>query len=70
MCFVISSQVMFEMLRCTTPLLIIGHQAILRVLYAYLMRHTPQECPTLAMPLHTVIKLTPRAYSCDEASIQ
>jgi hypothetical protein len=36
------------------------------VLYAYLKRHTPEECPTLAMPLHTVIKLTPRAYACEE----
>eukprot|EP00611_Tribonema_gayanum_P026782 TRINITY_DN6463_c0_g1_i2.p1 TRINITY_DN6463_c0_g1~~TRINITY_DN6463_c0_g1_i2.p1 ORF type:complete len:552 (-),score=217.16 TRINITY_DN6463_c0_g1_i2:103-1758(-) len=66
--FIRLEPVMFEMLRCRTPLLIIGHQAILRVLYAYLKRHTPQECPTLAMPLHTVIKLTPRAYSCDEVS--
>mmetsp|Transcript_19283 Transcript_19283/g.27105 ORF Transcript_19283/g.27105 Transcript_19283/m.27105 type:complete len:144 (+) Transcript_19283:726-1157(+) len=65
--FIRLEPVMFEMLRCRTPLLIVGHQAILRVLYGYLKRHTPQECPTLPMPLHTVIELTPHAYYCDEA---
>jgi broad specificity phosphatase PhoE len=57
---------MMEMLRCRTPLLIVGHQAILRCLYAYLTRKSPEDCPTLSMPLHTVIKLTPKAYSCEE----
>ncbi|CAM9704661.1 unnamed protein product, partial [Discosporangium mesarthrocarpum] len=58
--------VLFEMLRHRTPLLIVGHQAILRVLYGYLTGKKPEECPTLYMPLHTVIKLTPKAYGCEE----
>lgn len=58
--------VIFEMLRQKGPLLIVGHQAILRVLYGYLTGKKPGETPTLEMPLHTVIQLTPRAYGCDE----
>lgn len=47
-------------------ILIIGHQAILRCLYAY-FHHLPQEdLPYIKIPLHTVIKLTPKAYGCDE----
>jgi len=52
--------------RQTKPLLIIGHQAVLRALYAYLMDKPPSECPRLELPLHTVIQLTPTAYACDE----
>ncbi|CAB1100306.1 unnamed protein product [Ectocarpus sp. CCAP 1310/34] len=58
--------VIFEMLRERSPLLVVGHQAILRVLYGYLTGKAPGECPTIHMPLHTVIKLTPKAYSCEE----
>jgi 6-phosphofructo-2-kinase/fructose-2,6-biphosphatase 2 len=47
-------------------ILIIGHQAILRCLYAY-FHHLPQEdLPYVKIPLHTVIKLTPKAYGCDD----
>ncbi|KAG5337204.1 hypothetical protein C0989_010334 [Termitomyces sp. Mn162] len=47
-------------------ILIIGHQAILRCLYAY-FHYLPQaDLPYIKIPLHTVIKLTPRAYGCDE----
>lgn len=52
--------------RQTSPVLIIGHQAVLRALYAYMMDKPPSDCPRLAMPLHTVIQLTPTAYGCAE----
>ncbi len=52
--------------RQTSPVLVIGHQAVLRALYAYLMDKPPTECPRLELPLHTVIQLTPTAYGCDE----
>lgn len=58
--------VLFEMLRQRSPLLVVGHQAILRVLYGYFTGKRPAECPTLNMPLHTAIKLTPKAYMCEE----
>ncbi|KAJ3476515.1 hypothetical protein NLI96_g11102 [Meripilus lineatus] len=47
-------------------ILIIGHQAILRCLYAYFHNLPHEELPYIKIPLHTVIKLTPKAYGCDE----
>jgi len=47
-------------------ILIIGHQAILRCLYAYFHNLSQDELPYIKIPLHTVIKLTPKAYGCDE----
>ncbi|WFD37014.1 Fructose-2,6-bisphosphatase [Malassezia cuniculi] len=47
-------------------ILIIGHQAILRCLYAYFHGLDQSELPYIKIPLHTVIKLTPKAYGCDE----
>jgi broad specificity phosphatase PhoE/predicted kinase len=52
--------------RQRAPVLLIGHQAVLRALYAYLMDRPPSECPRLEIPLHTVIELTPTAYGCKE----
>lgn len=47
-------------------ILIIGHQAILRCLYAYFMNYSQEDLPYIKIPLHTVIELTPKAYGCDE----
>lgn len=57
---------LFEMLRSTGPLLVVGHQAILRILYGYLTGKRPEQCPDLPVPLHTVIQLTPQAFGCEE----
>lgn len=58
--------VITELMRMDQPVLIVAHQAILRVLYAYLTNKAPAECPTLNVPLHVVIQLTPKAYGCEE----
>lgn len=58
--------VIVEIERHDRPILIIGHQGVLRALYAYLMDTPPRECPHLPMPLHTVLELTPNAYGCTE----
>ncbi|THV02885.1 bifunctional 6-phosphofructo-2-kinase/fructose-2,6-bisphosphate 2-phosphatase [Dendrothele bispora CBS 962.96] len=47
-------------------ILIIGHQAILRCLYGYFHHISQADLPYIKIPLHTVIKLTPKAYGCDE----
>ncbi|KAG0344637.1 Fructose-2,6-bisphosphatase [Podila humilis] len=47
-------------------ILIIGHQAILRCIYAYFMNYSHEKLPYIKIPLHTVIQLTPRAYTCEE----
>ena len=39
-------------------LLIVSHQAVLRVLYAYLMGKPRSTAPKIEIPLHTVMKIT------------
>lgn len=46
-------------------ILIVTHQAILRCIYAYFMKEPQEKSPWLNVPLHTLIKLTPRAYGTD-----
>jgi broad specificity phosphatase PhoE/predicted kinase len=58
--------VIVEIERQRAPVLVIAHQAVLRALYAYLMDKPPRDCPFQPMPLHTVLKLTPTTYACDE----
>jgi len=55
-----------ELMRQRTPVLIVSHQATLRVLYAYLTDLKPESCPDILVPLHTVIQLTQKAYSAEE----
>lgn len=46
--------------------LIVTHQAVLRCIYAYYMNVPQEKSPWMEVPLHTLIKLTPRAYSTEE----
>jgi len=55
-----------ELERQTDPLIIIGHQGILRVLYSYLTGKPREQAPSVPIPLHTVVKLTPQVYTCTE----
>jgi len=52
------------------PVLIVGHQGILRILYAYLMGVPRDECTAMAIPLNTVIVLTPSTYNCAERRVR
>ncbi|KAG7553572.1 hypothetical protein FFLO_03004 [Filobasidium floriforme] len=47
-------------------IIIICHQAIIRCLYGYFMGLSQEELPYIKVPLHTLIKLTPMAYGCEE----
>jgi 6-phosphofructo-2-kinase/fructose-2,6-biphosphatase 2 len=47
-------------------ILIVGHQAILRCIYAYFMNYNQEELPYIKIPLHSLIKLTPMAYGTKE----
>jgi broad specificity phosphatase PhoE/predicted kinase len=55
-----------EIERQRGPVLVIAHQAVLRALYAYFLEVPPETCPTLPVPLHTVLRLVPGAYGCTE----
>jgi broad specificity phosphatase PhoE/predicted kinase len=62
--------VIFELERERAPVLVIGHQAVLRALYAYVMDRPPNECPFVSIPLHTILELEPTAYGCLERRIE
>jgi len=55
-----------EMERQRETLMVVAHQAILRVIYCYLMEKPREMCPEVGIPLNTVIKLTPTAVGCKE----
>lgn len=40
------------------PLLLVSHQAVLRLMYAYLMGKPRSSAPKIEIPLHTVIRIT------------
>ncbi|KAI9770707.1 MAG: Fructose-2,6-bisphosphatase [Geoglossum simile] len=47
-------------------IMIVTHQAVLRCIYAYFMNVPQDRSPWMMVPLHTLIKLTPKAYSTHE----
>jgi hypothetical protein len=55
-----------EMERHREPLLIVGHQGILRIMYAFYMGLSREEAPYVSIPLNTVVQLQPGAFSCKE----
>lgn len=61
--------VILELERQQHEVLVVAHQAVLRALYAYFADRSREECPHLEVPLHTLIKLVPRAYDCAEERI-
>ena len=52
----LASQV-HELLSYEEPLLVISHQAVLRVLRAYLLHQPRDKCHATAIPQHTVMKV-------------
>lgn len=45
--------------------LIITHQAIVRCIFAYFMQVSQDRSPWMEVPLHTLMKLTPKAYGTE-----
>lgn len=58
--------VILEMEAQTDSVLILTHQAITRVFYAYLLGKKPEQCCNIEVPLHTVIEITPGPYTTTE----
>lgn len=50
--------------------MIVTHQAVLRCIYAYFLNMSQEASPWMEVPLHTLIKLTPRAYGTEETRIK
>ncbi|QLG71436.1 hypothetical protein HG535_0B04780 [Zygotorulaspora mrakii] len=51
-------------------ILIVTHQAVLRCIYAYFMNVPQEESPWMSIPLHTLIRLEPRAYGTEVKRIK
>ncbi|PIO65485.1 phosphoglycerate mutase family protein [Teladorsagia circumcincta] len=45
--------------------LVVSHQAVLRCILAYFYDRSLDELPYIDLGLHSLVKLTPRAYHCD-----
>jgi broad specificity phosphatase PhoE len=56
--------------RVTHPLIIVGHLAVLRCVYAYLLDIPVEEVPYLVIDLNTLIRLDPQAYGCKEKRVK
>jgi len=49
---------MHELESYKEPLLVVSHQATLRILYSYLVGGNRADAPKVEIPLHTLIKIT------------
>lgn len=58
--------IIIEMERHQENLLIIAHQGILRIIYAFYMGLSRAEAPYVSIPLNTVVQIVPTAYKCFE----
>lgn len=54
--------IILELEREQNDLLIIAHESVLRVLYAYLMHCSTMEIPNLKFPRDEIIEIIPAAY--------
>jgi len=57
--------VIFELERMQAPVLLIVHRAVARCLLSYFADYDQHDIPHLEVPLHTLLKLEPKAYGCD-----
>jgi broad specificity phosphatase PhoE/predicted kinase len=62
--------VIFELERERAPVLVIGHQAVLRALYAYLVERPPRECPYVSIPLHTLLEIRTTEHGASEVDLR
>ncbi|KAK9493593.1 6-phosphofructo-2-kinase-domain-containing protein [Lipomyces doorenjongii] len=51
-------------------IMIVTHQAVLRCIYAYFMNVSQDQSPWMEVPLHTLIKLEPKAYGTEVIRIK
>ena len=58
--------IIIEMERHQEPLLIVAHQGILRIIYAFYMGLSRAEAPYVTIKLNCVTELTPAVYGCVE----
>ena len=64
-----AQKIIYEIENTDKPILIVSHQAILRVIYSYFMNIDNLNMTNLNIPLNTIIKLNPTSYQYDEERI-
>lgn len=64
-----AQKIVYDIENCDKPILIVAHQALLRVIYSYLMNIDNESMTSLDMPLNTIIKLEPYSYQYKEERI-
>lgn len=57
--------VILELERHREPIIVVAHNAVIRCMLAYFTGKDVQDCPHIEVPLHTVFKLTTRAYGVE-----
>jgi len=57
--------VIFELERMQAPVLLVVHRAVARCLLSYFADFDQKDIPHLEVPLHTLLKLEPKAYGCE-----
>ena len=58
-----------EIERQRAPVVVVAHNAVIRVLYGFFAGKRQEDVPRLEIPLHTLIRLQPKAYGADEERI-
>lgn len=61
-----AQKIIYDIENCDKPILIVAHQAVLRVIYSYFMNKDNITMTGLDIPLNTIIKLTPHSYEYTE----
>lgn len=61
--------VIVDLERQRGDVVVVAHQAVIRGLYAYFAGLPAVDAPHLGVPLHTVFRLAPNAYGCDEERV-
>jgi len=64
-----AQKIIYDIENSDKPILIVSHQAILRVIYSYFMNIDNFNMTNLNIPLNTIIKLNPISYQYDEERI-
>lgn len=58
-----------EILRNNNPIVLIGHNSVLRCIYAYLSKSDITNVPSIKIPINTVLSLTPQGPRYKESRI-
>lgn len=61
-----AQKIIYDIENCDKPILIVAHQAVLRVIYSYFMNIDNTDMTSLDIPLNTIIQLEPHSYQYKE----